>query len=175
MRNKELPLDDLAMYILNAEAVRGRQHKYLKREDQLDILKKMRERHPLVSKDLIPLPHLDHLPKHLDDMIEKYEVWKVEWFYSGMNMFIESAAWQEEFHYPRKKAPWKITDTAGFCRWTSLITLWSNSLTYPDREVFYEGMALRKSSKAPIIQKVRAMSHVLDHDHVISLLCIETS
>lgn len=174
MRSKDLALDDLALYILNAEAVRSRQHKYLKRDDQLQVLEKMRQRHPLVTEDKIPKPDLDHLPQHLDEMLERYEIWKVEWFYRGMNLFVESTEWRDRFYYPRRKHPWKITDMGGFCQWTSLIKMWSNSLMYPDREVYYEGLAVHRTVDSPVMQKARAMTHILDHDHVISLICIET-
>lgn len=168
-------LDELALYILNAEAVRNRQRKYLKRDDQLEVLQRMRAMYPLLDDNEIPKTHLDHLPENLEELLEEHEIWKVEWFYRGMNVFVESAMWQENFSYPKGRTSWKVADMAGFCRWHSLIQLWSDSLVYPDQEVFYEGLAVHKGVSTPIMQKARVMSHIYDHDHVITLICISTN
>lgn len=172
VRSGDLYLEGLGLYLLNAEAIRVRQHKFLKRGPQLEILTRLRDTYPLVEPDKIPGPNVQSLPQRLQGMIMDCDTWRAEWFYNGLNVCLTSDAWTKAFHYPKKRYTVKIMETAGFCRWESMMKLWSDSLFYMDRVIFYEGKATRKDKDGAVIQKARMLTHVLDHDHVITVTTI---
>jgi hypothetical protein len=166
VREGDLVLDEFALFLMNAEAIRGHKRKLFKRTEQVRVLDQVRIQFPIVP-NLNLSPSVSSLPEYLRVMIEGQDLWRVEWFLGGVVIAISSDQWMRTMYYPTRSFSVKVVEMGGFCDWTTLIQLWSDSLVYPGRLVYKEGLGF---SDEYGIRRQRAsmLSHVYDYDHVVS-------
>lgn len=173
IRAREIVVGDLGLYILNTEANRMRQKKFLKREEQLRVLDKMRMEFPLLPPEYGNVrPILEELPFTVRDLVSGQDMWKVEWYLRGMALPQMSDSWKDELMVPRWKMSGKICEQLGFYDWRAVMRLWGLSLAYSGQVVFYEGKA-RQHNQGDVLQKVKMVSHIYDHDHVVTGVVVE--
>lgn len=171
IRDGDLVLDEFAVFLMNAEAVRAHKKRILSRLDQVDVLNRIRELHPVLG-GLNVKPSMEKLPSHLKALVEGHDLWRVEWFLQGMAVAIRSDGWRKSWNEPRPKLSFKIAEMGGFCDWTVMLRVWSDSLVHPDRLVFKEGMGFHEEVGMKM-QRVSMISHVYDYDHVVSAIVLQ--
>jgi hypothetical protein len=171
IREGELVLDEFALSLMNAEAIRSHRRKLFKRTEQVKVLDQVRAQYPIVP-NLNVVPSLINLPENIRSLIEGQELWRVEWFLKGMIVGISSDRWMRNLYYPARTFSVKIVEMGNFCEWSTMIQLWSDSLVYPGRLVYKEGLGF--SDEYGIRrQRASVLSHVYDYDHVVSVMVIQ--
>jgi hypothetical protein len=164
-------LDDFAVFLLNAETVRTHKKRILRRVDQVRVLTRIREMYPIVG-GLGITPSWESVPDHLKALVEGQELWRLEWFLQGMTVSIRSDSWRKTWNEPRPKLCFKVAEMGGFCDWTVMLRVWSDSLVHSDRIVFKEGPGFYLEEGIRM-QRVCMISHVYDYDHVVTAVTIE--
>lgn len=164
-------LDEFAMFLMNAEAIRDHKRKLFKRTEQVKVLDQVRAQFPIVP-NLNINPSISNLPEGLRNILEGQDLWRVEWFVGGLIIAISSEEWIRTMSHPIRKFSSKIVEMGGFCEWSTMIQLWSDSLVYPGRLVYKEGLGF---SEEYGIRRQRAgvISHVYDYDHVVTATVLQ--
>lgn len=171
LREGDLLLDEFAVFLMNSETVRAHMKRMLRRPDQVEVLSRIREMYPAVS-GLNVEPSVEKLPGHLKALVEGQELWRVEWFLQGMTVAIRSDKWEKSWNDPKMKMSFKVVEMGGFCDWTVMLRVWSDSLVHPDRLIFKEGMGFHEEGGMRM-QRVSMISHVYDYDHVATAIVIQ--
>lgn len=164
-------LDEFAIFLLNSEAVRGHRRKIFKRSRQVEVLDRVREQFPLIPR-LKVRPKLEGLPENLVELISGRELWRVEWYLRGMVVSTSSDRWREMWTEPFYNLSGKFVEMAGFCDWTVMLRLWSDSLVHPDRLIYKDGLGVSNEGGTRK-QRASIMSHVYDYDHVVSAMIVQ--
>jgi hypothetical protein len=167
VRRGKLGFQDISLYIINSNAVRLHVKRYLKPVDQRDVLERLRIVYPLVEGEPAPNPTMSNLPENMKSLMDGREMWRVEWFYEGRYSAMSSEEYDEKFKLEELRGFnvfTRIKDTVGFSKWDSALRLWFESLYRPDQLVFYEGKTIYGDH-----QKLRMISHIHDHDHVLTM------
>lgn len=164
-------LDEFAVFLLNSEAVRGHKRKIFKRSRQVQVLERVRRQFPL-RPGLNVKTNTEDLPDHLQDLICGQKLWRVEWILRGVTVGVCSNEWRLSWCEPLRNMSTKFVEMGGFCDWTIMIRVWSDSLVHPDRVIYKEGMGYTEE-RGMGMQKVSVMSHIYDYDHVVSATVIQ--
>lgn len=171
VRDGEIVLDEFAIFLLNSEAVRGHKRKMFKRSRQVEVLDRVRRQFPL-RPGLNVQTSVEALPDHLQDLLCGQSLWRVEWILRGMTVAICSNDWRFSWCEPLRNLSTKFVEMGGFCDWTVMLRIWSDSLVHPDRTIYKEGMGYTEEHGMRM-QKASMISHVYDYDHVVSAVVIQ--
>jgi hypothetical protein len=167
----------LAVYNLNAHAIKTHKRKLLKSQDMKEVKRIVSEKWPISNS----IPHVrivDKLPPKCLEFLKEYPVaaWKVEWMFNGGYDFQMNDLYKgryQKFSRNKERGVYtKLWDTMGFSKIDVGLKLWIESLYRPDRIIRYEGNAYLIDVKAVKFQTARMMTHVYDYDHIVSVTVI---
>lgn len=167
---------DMALYLMQLQSVKGHRRMVLKRGDLADVRARLKIKYPYAGQ--IPQPKIENIPSGMLELMNSHVQcrWKLEWMYHGDYQVQKSPDYVTSHFMSRKGCrevfP-KLMDTGGFDKPEKMYKLWIESLMRPDQTIRYEGVAFRKDYQQTVVQTVRMMSHIYDHEHVVTLTLVE--
>jgi hypothetical protein len=168
---------DLAIYNLNAHAIRGHKKKLFKAHDARDITSRLSTMYPAIPpRDLPKSGEVLQLPIYMQNLMRELSVgaWKVEWMFNGRYEVQMNDLYRHRYYRFVKdcKVYSKLADTMGFSQFDMGYKMWLESLHWVEKVVRYEGNAMLLNSQDLTFQVARMVSHVYDFDHLVTLTII---
>jgi hypothetical protein len=171
-----LDKNDLGSYLLHTSAIRQHKRSLLRKKNVADLRERVQTMYPAQDPEKIPCPLMTNLPFSLYQCLQSHSLFKIEWFYMGLEMTNSSSEYKDAFYIPRRKHRRiysKAMDTVGLSSWNMAFRMFLETLYRPDTVVRYEGVSYFLSEKRKKNVVVKMVSHVYDYEHVVSLTCVE--
>ena len=171
-----LDKNELGAYVLHTSAIRQHKRSLLRKKHVVELRERVQTMYPAQEPEKIPCPLMTNLPFALYQCLQSHSVFKIEWFYMGLEMTHSSSEYKDAFYIPRRKHRRiysKVMDTLGLSSWNMAFRMWLETLYRPDTVVRYEGIVFHLQEKRKKNVVVKMVSHVYDYEHVVSLTCVE--